>query len=149
MTRHRITVAAALLLVLAAGPAAAEDPAVGQVKTATGEAALVRGDQRLPATPGVPVRTADRIVTGKNGAVGVTFTDDTRISVGPDTDFRVESYAFSPKDQKLGFASHLAKGTLQFVSGGIARLAPQTVAITTPSGTLGVRGTNFVVKVEE
>ena len=52
---------------------------------------------------------------------------------------------FDLRDQ---FGSKLTKGTLNYVSGAIAKISPEAVAVKTPTGTIGVRGTQFVVKVD-
>jgi len=48
---------------------------------------------------------------------------------------------------KLG--ATMAKGTLAYLSGAIAKIKPDAVSVKTPTGTIGVRGTHFVLKVEE
>jgi hypothetical protein len=71
------------------------------------------------------------------------------MSFGPDTEFVVDEYLYAPVQGKLRLGSKLAKGSLNYVSGVIAKLQPDAVTVRTPSGTIGVRGTQFVVKVEE
>jgi hypothetical protein len=55
---------------------------------------------------------------------------------------------FNPNQGQVKFGSQLTKGTLNYVSGAIAKINPEAVAVKTPTGTIGVRGPNFVVKVE-
>ena len=138
-----------LLLGVAAGaPAlAANGQPIGQVKVADGDAVLLRGAERIDARPGTEVHVGDVIVTGGNGKLGITFRDETIISVGPDTRVAVDEYVFEPAQGKMGFVAKMTQGTLQFISGVIAKLSPDTVALRTPTGTIGVRGTRFVVKV--
>jgi hypothetical protein len=81
--------------------------------------------------------------------MGVTFKDETVMSFGPDTEFVVDEYLYAPAQGKLKLGSKLAKGSLNYVSGVISKLQPDAVTVRTPSGTIGVRGTQFVVKVEE
>lgn len=121
----------------------------GQIKTVEGEAAVVRGGKTLKAEPGMAVRSSDVLKTGKDGSLGVTFRDKAMISLGPDTEIAVEKYLFEPRKKKLAFVSRMSRGTAQFVSGTIAKLAPSKVAVKTPTGTIGVRGTRFVVKAGE
>lgn len=136
------------LAVAAGGPARAEeDAAIGQVKVASGDAALVRGEERIDAMPGTNVRQGDTIVTGDDGKMGITFQDETLISVGPNTQISVDEYVFEPAQGNLGFVARMTQGTMQFISGVIAKLSPEKVALRTPTGTIGVRGTRFVVKV--
>lgn len=140
--------AVAFSVFVAASGAVAQD-SVGRLKTVEGEAFVVRDEARAAAEVGAPVALGDRIVTGSDGAVGVTFKDNTMVSVGPDTDYAIDAFVFQPRENKLAFVSRVSKGTLHFVSGTIAKLAPDKVKVATPTGTIGVRGTRFVVKVAE
>jgi hypothetical protein len=59
----------------------------------------------------------------------------------------VDEYLYAPRQGKLKLGSRLAKGTLNYVSGSIAKLKPEAVSVNTPTGTIGVRGTQFVARV--
>lgn len=120
---------------------------IGFFKVVRGEVQVVRAGKQIPAKVGEPVLREDTLVTGPGGSVGVTFVDGTAISLGPDTEYRIDGFAFRPQQNQLSFAARMARGTLHCVSGGIAKLAPDKVTLTLPSGTLGVRGTRYLVKV--
>jgi len=80
--------------------------------------------------------------------MGVTFKDNTVMSFGPDTELTVDEYLYAPGKGQLKFSTSLLKGSLQVVSGVIAKLKPQSVTMKTPTGIIGVRGTRFLVKVK-
>jgi hypothetical protein len=71
------------------------------------------------------------------------------MSFGPDTELTVDEYLYAPTQGKLKLAATLGKGSLNYVSGVIAKLQPDAVIVKTPTGTIGVRGTQFAVKVED
>ncbi len=153
MTRHRPSsrIAWGLLLFLlftGTGESHAADP-VGYVKTLTGEANVTRAGAVLPLTPGVPVYMNDTLETGPSGTAGIIFNDNTRISIGEDTAFTIDEYVYKPKTMELSFLSRITRGTLHFISGNMAKLKPEAVAVETPGGTIGIRGTRFLVKVEK
>ena len=131
-------------LMLAFG-ASAND--VGQVKTSKGAVHLERGGQRLAATPGTAVRQGDAIVTGVDGAAGVTFTDNSLLSVGPNSSLAIDRYAFDSTTHAGQFDTSLRKGTLAVVSGKIVKQSPEAMRVRTPASIMGVRGTEFVVRV--
>lgn len=139
----------ALVLGVSVAQAAHAGDPIGHVKTRSGDARIVRAGAPLQAELGLAVEVGDVLATGADGSLGVTLRDNTLVSIGPATEYSLDQFAFEPAQQKLGFASKLSKGTLQFVSGTIAKLAPESVKVGTPTGTLGVRGTRFVVKVSE
>jgi hypothetical protein len=88
------------------------------------------------------------IKTGANSSVGLLFEDDTVVALGPNSEIKIESYLFNPVDQELSFIARLAKGTFSFITGQIAKLAPQNVKFETPDATLGVRGTKLLVEID-
>lgn len=138
-----------LTLSLATGSAYADEKPIGFVKTAVAEASVTTGTNEVIAVPGTPVHLGDILRTGKAGSMGVTFHDDTIMSIGPKTELVVDEYLYAPSQNSLKLVAKLAHGTLNYISGVIAKLQPESVLIKTPTGTIGVRGTHFVARVEE
>jgi hypothetical protein len=136
----------ALLTAIGAG---AQEAAIGYVKTVSGEATVTTAGKSVKAESGTPVQLGSTLRTGAKGAMGVTFKDETVMSFGPNTELTVDEYLYAPSQGKLKMGSKLSKGSMNYVSGVIAKLQPDAVSVTTPTGTIGVRGTNFVVRVEE
>ena len=137
--------------VFAIAPALAADPAgdVGQIKTMRGTVHVERDGQRLAAAPGMNVRQADNLVTGADGAVGVTFLDNSRLSLGPGSTLAIDRYTFDSTTHAGQFDASLKKGTLAVVSGRMVKQSPDAMRVRTPSSVMGVRGTEFVVRVDE
>lgn len=127
----------------------AEDAPIGYVKTASGEAYVTTVQVRTAAQPGVPVYQGSQLKTGPQGSIGVTFKDETVMSCGPDTELTIDEYLYAPSQDKLKLVSSLVKGSLNYISGVIAKLKPDAVSVKTPTGTIGIRGTQFVAKVEQ
>ncbi len=137
-----------LLGLLFSATALAEDAPIGYVKTRSGEAYVISGGAKAQAKPGTPVFVGSQLKTGAKSSLGVTFKDETVMSFGPDTELTVDEYLYAPSQGKLKLASKLAKGSLNYVSGVIAKLQPDAVSVTTPTGTIGVRGTRFAIMIE-
>lgn len=135
-------------LLLTTGAWANEEP-IGYVKTVTGDASVTIAGKKVKAEAGTAIHQGSLLQTGAKSSMGVTFKDETVMSFGPDTVFTVDEYLYAPAQGKLKLGSKLTKGSLNYVSGVIAKLRPDAVTVTTPSGTIGVRGTQFLVKVEE
>lgn len=127
----------------------AEEPPIGYVKNVSGEASVTSAGKTIKAEVGAVVLQGSVLKTGPKSSMGVTFKDETVMSFGPDTELTVDEYLYAPANGKLKLSSKLAKGSLNYVSGVIAKLQPDAVSISTPSGIIGVRGTQFVVTVEE
>ena len=129
--------------------AAAMASDVGEVKKASGAAHLERAGAQLPLQVGTQVRAADRIVTGADGSVGITFLDNTLVSAGPNSTLVIDSYQFDSTTHAGKFDASLQRGSLAVISGKMVKQSPDAMRIRTPSSILGVRGTEFVVKVAD
>ena len=148
-TSHRLG-RAALLLIL--GLAALAPPAwaeVGQIKVAKGSVTVERKGQALPGPVGFLLEADDVLKTGADGAVGITMRDNSLLSAGPNSILSLERFEFDPTTSIGRFDAQLRRGTLAVISGRIAKKSPQAMTVRTPSAVLGVRGTEFVVSVDE
>lgn len=140
----------ALVLIAAlgfAGTAMAAD--IGLVKVAKGSVQIQRGTAKIPVTVGTGLQTSDVVVTGADGSAGITFTDNSLVSVGPNSVFSIEKYRFDTTTHSGEFEGNLKQGRLAAVSGKMVQQSPDSMKIRTPSAIMGVRGTEFVVQVDE
>ncbi|MEO7411448.1 MAG: FecR domain-containing protein [Sphingomicrobium sp.] len=138
------TILVALLSALAVAPAAAQ---VARVKQSVGAAAIERGTKRLPASAGLQLNAGDRLVTGKDGRISVTFVDNTRFAVGPNSDVAISQFDYDRTRQRGVFVTQVNRGSLAVVSGKIAKSGRDAMKVRTPNSLLGVRGTRFIVEV--
>jgi hypothetical protein len=140
---RRLPAAATVLLALALALPAVAD--IGQIKTRKGEVTVQRKGQQLPAEVGMRLEVADTLRTGADGAVGITMRDNSLLSAGPNSIVSLERFEFDAASSQGRFDTQLQRGTLAVASGRIARQAPQSMTVRTPSAQLAVRGTDFVV----
>ena len=143
-----ILAASMAMLMLLNTPARAHGPAIAQVKTASGDVAIVRNGIRVAVKVGDPVYEKDTIETGTDGSIGLTFVDNTVMSTGPNSEIAMEQYHFDSSNFNGAMLADINKGTVAMVSGDIARSSPGAMKVRTPTAILGVRGTRFVVQVE-
>lgn len=147
-----ILLAAGLVWMAALGAANAQDlnaAPVGYVKNVKGVATVTTDGKVVQAQPGTPLHQGSALKTEARSSMGVMFKDNTVMSFGPSTELTVEDYLYEPAEGKLKLGARMGKGTLNYVSGVIAKLQPEAVTVKTPSGMIGVRGTQFLVKVDE
>ena len=138
-----------LVVVAAATPAVAQQPsAAGRIKVVSGSAFIVRDSKLVPAKVGQEVYAADGLRTGADGRIGVTLKDDTRISLGPSSEVRLERFAYAAADGSLGLVLKIVRGVAAYVSGRIAKLSPDSIRLETPTAIVGVRGTSLAIRVE-
>jgi hypothetical protein len=141
--------AAALGFVVAGvTPVAAQTPApAGHVKTVSGAVTIVRDSGATAARPGDPVYATDTLRTSANGSVGVTMRDDTRVSLGPNSEVKVDRYVYAPGEGGLGMVLKFVRGVAVYVSGRMAKIAPDSIRLEAPSAIVGVRGTTVAIRV--
>ena len=148
-TRGCCAVALALVVAWTSPAIGQQAPAAaGRIKIASGATSIVRQGVALPAKPGELVFEADSLRTGGDGRLGVTLKDDSRISLGPNSDVRLDRFLFAPATDGVGFGLTILRGLLAYISGRIAKLSPDAVRLETPSAILGVRGTHLVIRVD-
>ena len=141
-------VAAFLLVGVFATPVVAQErPVAGRIKTSTGAAFIVREGAQTPAQIGQIVYEADGLRTGADGKVGITLNDDTRLSLGPNSELKLERFMYAPADSGFSLVLRFVRGAATYVSGRIAKLAPDAIRLETPAAIIGVRGTTLAINV--
>ena len=121
---------------------------IGIVKSVAGEVQIVRDGRTVPAQTNQKLYQEDVVETGPDGKAGLILADDTVVSLGPGSRFAVKQFEFQPREKKLSLIARIIRGTVSFISGQIAKLAPKKVRVETPSATVGVRGTHLLIRVE-
>ena len=149
MMKPRIAFAVLVVLFGASAARAEDRSGAGRVKVASGAAFVIRDGQQLAATAGQVVLEADVLRTGADGRLGITLNDDTRVSLGPSSEVRVNRFSYGAADGGMALALKFVRGMAAYVSGRIAKLSPDAVRLETPAAIVGVRGTTFAIRVDE
>lgn len=137
------------LLAVFSSAAHADNSQVAQIKTVSGQAEIVRNGNRIAARIGDALYEKDTIETGGDGAIGITFIDNTVMSSGPNSEIVLEDYKFNSSNFKGSMLTDMNRGTVSMISGDIARSTPGAMKVKTPTAILGVRGTRFVIEVKD
>jgi hypothetical protein len=143
-----------------AAPAAAPDPAtpdataadapeepIGNVATVTGSASVIRNDKTTPLKVKDEIYLNDVVQTGVNSALGITFIDATTFNLKASTKITIDNYVYEDGGKSNAAIFDVAKGTAAFVAASVAKTGD--MKITTPTATLGIRGTTGLVEVPE
>jgi hypothetical protein len=149
MTMCRSPFAVFALLLVAGASVHAQQGEAGRVKVAAGAAFVVREGRPMPAAPGQMVLEADVLRTGADGRLGVTLNDDTRVSLGPVSEVRLDRFSYASSGGGMQLVLKFVRGVAAYVSGRIAKLSPDAIRLETPSAIVGVRGTTLAVRVDE
>jgi len=147
--KHALYIAVLIVLswVFLLAPVGASDKNIGFVQSASGAAYIHRNGATISADIGTQLRVGDTLSTGPDGSMGLVFQDESSASMGPDSNFVVNNFEFSPLEGKLGILIRITKGSFSYLSGLIAKLSPESARFETPTATIGIRGTHFAVNV--
>ena len=138
-----------LLLIIELNACADSYPVVGRVHKIEGAATIAREGQAIQAKIGSTLWQNDTLSTGSDGSIGLIFNDDSVLSLGPNSVLVIDDFIFAPKQGRFSMVIRMLKGTAAYLSGLISKFSPESVHFQTPSASIGIRGTKFVVKVKE
>lgn len=136
-----------LWLGAAATGAWAQEVRSGTLKTVQGPVQVTKGEVQRAAVPGGGVAEAERIVTGPQGSAVLLLRDGTQISIGPNSQVDITRFQFDATTQSGSLTVQVLLGTIRMVTGLLGKLQPENVKVQTPSSTVSVRGTDFIVEV--
>ena len=128
---------------------AVTNAAIGTVTEQTGPTEIQRDKASIPSNVNSGVEMNDAVVTAK-ARVGITFEDDTKVEITEQSKLVIDDFVYDPAHSDAGkLGLKVAIGTARYASGQIAKDNPQSVKIETPTATIGVRGTDFSMTVDE
>jgi len=122
---------------------------IGDVILHEGNANIERTDgEDVDAEKDVDIFQYDTVKTGK-GKVAIGFIDDTRVDVTQHSKLIIDEFVYDPNTKTGSLSLKAALGTVRYASGQIAKTSPTEVQIKTPTATIGVRGTDFSMTIDE
>lgn len=142
------------LLLAAAGLAQAQElpvvaPRAGTMKIVQGQANVTdaRGERALH--PGDAVTSADTISTGAASAASVVLRDGTTMVLGANSRVELKNFAYDSTTQEGNVLVSVLRGSMRMLTGLIGKTKPDSIKVMTPTSTIGILGTDFIVNVEE
>lgn len=149
-TRFQLNRSGLLLALISTAFAGQAQAAAGRVEFAIGPATVVGVDGRSrPAARGTELDTGD-VVRTNDGRVQMRMTDGAFISLQPNTEFGIKEYKFAGKTDGSENAFYsLLKGAMRTVTGLIGRVNRNKYLVSTPTATVGIRGTGGLIQVQD
>jgi hypothetical protein len=123
-----------------------EEP-IGNVATVTGNASVVRNDETTPLKIKDDIYLNDVVQTAANSALGITFNDATTFNLKANAQITIDTYVYEDGGKQNAGVFDVARGTVAFAAAAVAKTGD--MKITTPTATLGIRGTTGLVEVPE
>jgi hypothetical protein len=141
---HKLITAIAAAALLLAVPAAALAGAAGSAKGVRPAADAALEGQTRTLVVGSDIFIGDQVNTSAKGQVQVLFADNTKLVIGPNSSLRIDDYLLRNDGDPGKFVVDMLSGSFRFATGKGPKSAYE---INTPTGTIGVRGTEFDVWV--
>lgn len=129
---------------------ASSDPSawVAQIKVSRGIVRIQRDGQAFPAPVGTRLKVDDVILTGGNGSVGMTFNDNSMLSMGPEAEVALQRFSYDPTTYMGAFDAYVKQGQVSLQAGNLAQSGPDNVRITTPQAKLVGNAKQTLINVE-
>ena len=118
---------------------------IGVIGAAIGE---IQNQKNEKLVNGSKIFYGDTITSKQQSNAQILFLDQTVLTLGEDTELTIDEFIYDPSSHEGSFVSNVKSGTVKFITGQISKKNPDNLEVKMPSGTLGARGTEFVVLSE-
>ena len=118
---------------------------IGVIGAAVGE---ITNQNNEKLSNGSKIFFGDTVVSNNNSNAQILFLDQTILTLGEDTELTIDEFIYDPNSHDGSFVSNVKSGTVKFITGQISKKNPENLEVKFPSGTLGARGTEFIVLAE-
>ena len=122
----------------------------GSVTFKTGDATITHADKSVtPAAKNAELNAGDTVET-KDGRVQLSLIDGGKVSLQPNTIYKINKYEFTGKEDGSEYAfTELIKGGLRTISGLVGHKNRDRYQLKTTAATIGIRGTEFTVNFND
>jgi hypothetical protein len=136
-----------LLILFVSTTSASEIGGISELR-GTGEITRADSSETLTAELNSDIFSYDDVRTG-NGRMAIQFVDDSILKLTEHSKVVIDKFIFDPDPSKSQMAFNMASGTARFITGKLGMINKENISITTPTATIGIRGTDFTTTVDE
>ena len=130
-------------------PVPPADSVVARVVRLKGEASAVQaGKPARKLQEGAPLYTGDEVRTSNDATAVLGFRDQSKLSLNPDTAFRITGFSYNRPKEPDSFAAYLLRGGLRVFTGLIGKGDPKAMSLSTRLSTIGIRGTGMDISCD-
>ena len=119
---------------------------IGVVGVAVGE---INNQNNEKLFSGSKIFYGDTIVVKSKSNAQILFLDETVMTVGENTELTIDDFVYDPQTNNGNFITNIKSGVVKTISGKISETNPENLEIKIPNGSLGVRGTEFLVSLND
>ena len=121
---------------------------IGQVTEQKGAGVIKRNAESIESSIGAGLESMDTVIT-ESGRLRLDFVDETRVDVTEHSRLLIDEFVYDPATQSGNLSIKATLGAVRYASGQIAHNNSRNVNVATPSATISVRGTDFIMIVDE
>ena len=118
---------------------------VGVIGAAIGD---IKNQKNESLSNGSKIFFGDTIISKSKSNAQILFLDQTVLTLGEETELTIDEFVYDPNSQDGSFVSTVKTGTVKLITGQISKKNPDNLEVKVPAGTLGARGTEFVILSE-
>ena len=134
-----------IFLTFASVANASNNSFVGVIGAAIGN---IKNQKNESLSNGSKIFFGDTIISKSKSNAQILFLDQSVLTLGEETELTIDEFVYDPNSQDGSFVSTVKSGTVKFITGQISKKNPDNLEVKVPAGTLGARGTEFVVLSE-
>jgi len=124
-------------------PTAFAAPAIGTNSAVRGNVFVTTSGARKKAKVRDTISLQDQVLTKEDSALQILLLDRTTFTVGQNASLTIDKFVYDPTTTQGEVSAKVAKGAFRFMSGNIGKANPTNASVSTPSATIGIRGTFF------
>ena len=97
---------------------------------------------------GSKIYFGDTIIVKSQSNAQILLLDETALTVGEESELTIDDFIYDPKSKVGKIVSNIKIGTVRIITGEISNQNPDNLEVNIPTGSVGARGTEFVVVTE-
>jgi len=117
---------------------------IAQISSLRGHSFVERDGKKIEAMVGLKLQKKDFIITSQDAKVQIIFNDETVITIGKKSEFKIYDYFYKKGSKKPKASFGFLGGTFKSVTGKIGKIAKNRFKLKTRTASIGIRGTTVV-----
>ena len=97
---------------------------------------------------GSKIYFGDTIIVKAQSNAQILLLDETTLTIGEKSEITIDEFVYDPQSKVGKIVSNIKIGTVRIITGEISKKNPDNLEVNVPTGSVGARGTEFVVVTE-
>ena len=97
---------------------------------------------------GSKIYFGDTIVVSEQSNAQILLLDETALTIGEKSELTIDDFVYDPQTKVGKIVSNIKVGTVRVITGEISKQNPENLEVNIPTGSVGARGTEFIVVTE-